>query len=289
MASAGTGRPEPGGTVALKVVLNDEDIEGLDEALRGHYTQSRDGSWHLDAEGIDEHPTVQGLKRTLKKFRDVEPNADRLAARMQEAERLRETLGEMEPDDIQAKLQRLEELEQAGGDATAIQEKLEAQKAALEKRYGKEVETREQALASRDGFIRKLLIENALDQALAKAEVIEAYRPAVKALMKERGPRVIQEGEEYRAVFDTELGEADVMTYVEKWAREDDEAKHYLPASGNQGTGAGSGRGGTGGNASNPYKKGDTFNMTEQARLERENPALAKQLAAAAGVRLQTA
>jgi hypothetical protein len=33
----------------------------------------------------------------------------------------------------------------------------------------------------------------------------------------------------------------------------------------------------------NPWKSGDQFNLTEQGRIVRENPALAKQLAAAAG------
>lgn len=41
--------------------------------------------------------------------------------------------------------------------------------------------------------------------------------------------------------------------------------------------------GGSGGNTVNPFKK-ETFNMTEQGRLFKENPALAKSLAQEAGV-----
>lgn len=42
-------------------------------------------------------------------------------------------------------------------------------------------------------------------------------------------------------------------------------------------------KGGNGGSTKNPYAK-DSFNLTEQMRLETENPELAKQLRAAAGV-----
>ena len=42
---------------------------------------------------------------------------------------------------------------------------------------------------------------------------------------------------------------------------------------------------GNGGGTSNPFAK-DTFNLTEQGRLLKENPAQAKEMAALAGVTL---
>lgn len=57
-------------------------------------------------------------------------------------------------------------------------------------------------------------------------------------------------------------------------------------AEGKAGSGA-SGQQGTSGLPNNPFKKGPTFNVTEQSRIYRENPTLAKQLAAEAGVQLK--
>jgi hypothetical protein len=83
-------------------------------------------------------------------------------------------------------------------------------------------------------------------------------------------------------VFTGELGEeVAVGTYVETWLRSE-EAKAFIPASGNNGTGAQNQGGGGGGGLKNPWAK-DTFNLTEQGTILKSDPALAKRLKAAAG------
>jgi hypothetical protein len=178
-----------------------------------------------------------------------------------------------------------EELESGEGDKDReaeikrIREKLEGQ-------HAKALEEKDERIQSLTGHVEQREIDQAISDALADAEIIPQTREAVKALLKGRGPKVVWEDGDPRGVFTGELGdEIDVKTYVAAWAKTD-EAKPFLPASGNQGSGSGNGRGPGGGHGqSNPWKN-DTRNLTEQSRIVKENPALAKQLAAAAGKRL---
>lgn len=282
----------------LKAILTADEFGEIDEGLQGLYKSVADGRHVLDADGLDAHPSIQPLVTTLGRYKEIAPDARRLKARLDEADRVKSVFGDLDPDDVTAKLERLAELESAdGGEDLAVH--LARQKKALEEQQQKAlaakdtlVTEKEADIAKRDRFIERLVIDHELDAALGKVKVIEDYRPAVRALMRDRRPKVVVDGEdgdeqEYKGVFSTDIGEVGIADYIESWARSD-EAKPFLPASGNEGSGArGGGSGGDRGRA-NPWKK-ETFNLTEQGKIAKENPALAKQLAAAAGKSLQVA
>ncbi len=273
----------------IRVVIDEQELDAIPEGIRAEYKKDDDGRFYLEAEGIDDHPHVQGLRKTLKKFRDVEPNADRLKARL---ERLApwESFGDDNPSEVRERLRKLEELEASGdGKEDEVKAKLEA---LYEKRLDAARKEERERYEKLEGDYNRVLAERKrevkerdLARALDEIGVLKEGMPGALARLKEMGAQV-EEAEDgtFRTVFETEIDKLSAADFVKKWATTE-EAKFYLPASGNNGSGM---RGGTGGGSryhKNPFAA-DSKNLTEQARLFRDNPALAKQMAADAGVKI---
>lgn len=272
--------------MALKAVV--DSLDGVEDAIQGLYTEAEDGKYYLSVDGVDALPQVRGLVTTLRRFKEVAPDASRLKSKL---DRLSELEGYadlgLSADEVREKIQRLEELEASGGDVDgkieALRQTYDKQKAALQKQLEGKLGEKDAEIQTLQSFVERLTVDNALDRALDKVKVIPETREAVKALLKQRGPKVIREGDDYRGIFETDLGEVSVEDYVDAWSRRD-EAAPFMPASGNKGSGAGGGK--VGGSArANPFKT-ETRNLSEQMRLVKENPTLARQLAAEAGVKL---
>lgn len=281
-----------------RAVLAEEQFEELDEVRQADYKKGQDGSYILDLEGVDDHPHVKGLANTLKKYREVAPDAKAAMARLEEAERLKaefEEIGVGDLEDVKASLARLKELEEDAGEGDKdLQAELARQREALEKQQAKlvgkkeeEIQALNQRIASLTAFLERTVIDRQLDDALAHVKVIESLRPGASALIRSKyRPNVTQEVDEegnieFKGIVKTDLGEASIPDFVEKWATED-EAAPYLPASGNAGTGSRTSDGG-GVGRTNPWKP-ESFNLTKQGEIANKNPALAKQLKEAAGV-----
>lgn len=273
--------------MSLKAVL--DSLDGVEDAVRGFYTEAEDGKYYLTVDDVDALPSVRGLTNTLRRFKEVAPDASRLKSRLDRLAELEAYADlELSADEVRERLQELEELRAAG--AKAGSEQIEKLRETYEKRVNATRKQLEEQIAAKDaemqelrGFVERLTIDNELDRALDRVKVIPETREAVKALMKLRGPKVVQGEDGFQGVFETDLGDLDIASYVDKWSRSD-EAAPFLPASGNRGTGATSGKGG-GSARANPFAD-ETLNYTEQMRLVKENPALARQLAAQAGKRL---
>lgn len=288
--------------MALKVIVTSEEYAALDEAVQALYKEGASkelkGSYVLDISGVDTHPEVIGLKKTLAKYRDLgDPDAAKRS--LATATSLQEAIGELDAEGVKAALLRLKELEEMDPKERTKkqQDEIERITEGLKKAHEKELKKIQDEVANlatqvseRDSFIEGLVIDNALESGMTKIKVLDHFRPAVKALLRSRKPKVIREEENgevnYKGIFMTDLGETDILTFVEKWGK-DDEAEPFLPPSGN--TGSGGKTTGDGGTrlhkGNNPFKK-ETFNLTEQGKIKRDNPQLARQLAAAAGVSL---
>lgn len=285
--------------MTLKAILTEEEYQATDESLRDHYKAVQDGSYVLDIEGA--HPATARLEGTLERWKKATGSSDprTVENRLREAKDLKEKLGDLSLDDARAAIDRLREIEEGGG----ADQKAELQRVreAAEKKYKEIYEPQVQTLAQeRDRYkagVEHLTIHHAIDEVLSAIDehgepVIlpgTAVKRAVKLLILESEHRVI-EGEDGRpkGVFVSDLGEeVPADTFVQAWLKSD-EAKSFRPASGNNGTGSRETKGG-GGAGKNPWKKGDSFSLTEQGRILRETPALAKQLAAQAGVKLTAA
>jgi hypothetical protein len=278
----------------LRAVLPQDEFDALDDGLRDFYKPTQKGdAFVLDLEGIDDHPTVKGLANTLRRFKEIEPDATKLRAIKAENERLKGAWAELDPEETRAALERLEALESGeGGKDVAAQ--LESLRGAMERKMAKAVEAkdteilaREQALAERDTFIESLTLDRELDESLAHVKAIEDLRPGAKAYLKLRYRPKVERVEnpetgkaEYRGVVPTETGDDAISDFIEKWSRTP-EAQPYLEATGNAGTGSKTSDG-SGFRRTNPFAK-ETFNLTEQGRIAKEKPALAAQLRAQAG------
>lgn len=277
--------------MGLKAVLTAEDHGALDEGIRGFYTKANDGRFVLDAEGVDELPTVRGLVSTLNKYKEVASSAHGLKQKLDRLEEL-EAFGELDitAEEMRERLQRLEELEASGGDVDekikSLRETYEARMEALKAKGGKDLQAKDEQIASLNGFIERVLIDRALDEAMDEVGVLPETKKAVRALIKsEHKPKVVQEGEDRRAIISTDLGDVSIQDFIGSWSKTK-EADAFMPASDNAGSGSGEGRargGGAGG--ANPFKK-ETRNITEQMRLIKENPDQARILAREAGVKL---
>lgn len=130
------------------------------------------------------------------------------------------------------------------------------------------------ATADRDKYkalYEGLIVSDGLTKSLADAKVAPQYMEAVSALLKAKGVTLNKDGAaliENRPLAD----------FVRDWAVS--EAGKPFVLNGNSGGGA---PGGSGGAAVNPWKR-DQRNLTEQDRIEAQNPALAGRLKAEAGV-----
>ena len=267
--------------MALKPVLSAEEHEELDESLQSHYTGAQDGNFHLDLDG--EAPSVQRLEKALERWKDAAGSSDprTVKKRLDEAKSIRETFGDLDPDEAKIAIERLEELESGEGDKDR-EDEIKRIREGLETKHQKELGQKDAVIERLTGHVERREVDQAIESALQKVGVIPQTREAVKALLRSRGPKVVWEDGSPRGVFTTELGEEiDISTYVEAWAKTD-EAMAFLPSSGRSGSDATSGNGASTGGRKNPWKD-DTLNLTEQGRILRSDPALAKQLARAAG------
>lgn len=280
--------------MALKAVV--DSLDGVEDAIQGLYTEAEDGKYYLSVDGVDALPQVRGLVTTLRRFKEVAPDASRLKSKL---DRLSELEGYadlgLSADEVREALDELEALK-AGG---AGSEKLEELKATLEQQWQRKLDAQKRAnekaieslTAERDQYrtaLERREIDGGFDAALAKCggtgTLPGELRDAAKALlMRKYQPKVVWDGDEPKGIVETDLGEVDIETFVETWSRTDSAAP-FMPASGNKGSGAGGGKGG-GSARANPFKT-ETRNLSEQMRLVKENPTLARQLAAEAGVKL---
>lgn len=212
-----------------------ESLDAVPENLRELYVEA-DGKYRLDADGVESLVDTSGLKTALEK--------ERAAAK--EAKAALKRYDGLDPEEYQ----RLKEAADAAEQQKLQTEgKWEEMKDRLTKTFEKEKTTLTGELERRDRVIEQLTVENEITAAIEKAGILPEHRKAVKALLRmEAAPKVVWEGDSPRGL----MGDVAIAEYVESWAKSD-EAAHYLPSSGANGSGA---KGGAGGNPGRkPYKE----------------------------------
>ena len=148
------------------------------------------------------------------------------------------------PEDVEKLESRIEELQ---GQLS------EAQKTA--KKATADAEKATKALSDAEGFTQRLLVDNGLTDALAKAGVTNpVHLKAAKALLGGQ-VQIVADGDQKVA----KVGDKALADYIGEWAK-GDEGKFFVAAPMNSGGGAGGGSGGSGSAA-----KGD-FGGDREAR-----------------------
>ncbi|AUR88708.1 coil containing protein [Vibrio phage 2.117.O._10N.261.45.E9] len=243
-----------------------EEIPAGYEAL---YTESG-GKWLLTGvEGLKTPEDVSRLQESLRKEREDHKQAKtRLAA-----------FGDIDGDELQTKLDRLDELEKTGGtiDDTKIDELVEARIVTrlnpLKRELAKAVEDKETLEAQNKDYSakeRRRVIGDSVRKAGKAAKMIDSA-VADAELLALNNFEVMEDG-----TVATEDG-----TPVDIWLTDMKESRpHWWPQS--EGAGA-SGNPGGGQGGTNPWSKAG-WNMTAQGKYVREHGmAKAEQMAKAAG------
>lgn len=221
-----------------------DSLEGLDEATQALYTE-KDGKYVLKVEGLPEPEDTSGLKRKVEELLE-ESKAAKEAKRKaeEEAERARE-----------------EKARKDGDHET------------LAKQYEEKYNTLTQQLeAERQERARDAVRSESIKLAASLAEGANAE------LLSEFIQRRLRYDEGKVKVTDAE-GNLTISSIddLKTEFRNDPRYAALITATKGSGSGAGGQGGGAPQGGKNPWKK-DTFNLTEQARIKKENPELARQL-----------
>lgn len=255
----------------LKFIVTNESDLPEDETLKGLYEKVGD-KWVMNIEGA-------APKQQLDEFR--ENNLD--------LKKKLEAYGDMTPEQA-AELKQKESDWKAGNAKTKeeIERQVEERTAAMKTAHEKELEAERKEKERLKGDLESHVIDGELIKAgtelglRSTAHADLTYRGRQQFKLDEHGKPVATD-KDGKILYNQAGDPLSPKDYVSKLTKE---APHLFDP--NSGSGAGgSGNAGAGGNqtAGNPWKK-DTFNLTEQSRLFKENPDQARQMAAQAGVRL---
>jgi len=166
------------------------------------------------------------------------------------------------------------EKEQAEADKAKASGDVEAVRAQLETKHARDLKAVTDRAEKAEAQVQKLVIDNGLSAALDEARVKPELKRAATAMLREGVELKDDDGEPVAMKGGLPLADA-----IRLWA-EGDEGKPFVLA-GNSGGGA-PGGGKAALNAPNPWKQGPTFSLTEQDRITRDKPDLAKRLKAEA-------
>ena len=263
------------------------------EALKAKQDKTAEEQAELDAllakETLDDKEQtygeayVKGLRQEAAKYR----------TKMREYEERLSAFDGLEPDKIQELLREKEEnekkkLEEKGQFATLKEQLIEAHKAELVKK-ATELQERDAKIQSLEAQLNNTIMANEIATAASVAKAINPKLVEMVALQNmnvetlEDGRRVIRIlDKEGQARIDLKTGQPlSVVQYIEEMKQLEEYAHLFAGAK----PGAGSGTTFTfqGAKVNNPWKK-DTFNLTMQGQILKNDPTLAARLKEEAGV-----
>ncbi|MHB8523149.1 MAG: hypothetical protein ACYDH9_20685, partial [Limisphaerales bacterium] len=253
----------------FKVKSKDEVPAGLET----HYVE-RDGAWVLDAEGAAE-------KSKLDEFRTTN------VALMKERDDLKKRFEGIDPDEVRRMAEdkrRLEEAQQlkAGETEKVVETRVKAARGELERQVA--------AVTSERDALNSRLVTIQIDQGVVATATKRGLRATAIPDITSRARSVFRLVNGVPTAFESDgqtvrVGKDGTSAMnLEEWIETQvSEAPHLFEA--NAGGGAASnGSGGAGGgnrSVKNPFRK-ESWNLTEQMKLQKSDPQLAARLRAAA-------
>jgi len=242
----------------------------------------REGAWQLDVDGVADKVKLDEFRRNnVALLKQVDDSR-------KQVEDLRKKYDGIDPDAVKAALEEKRKLEEeAALKAGEFDKVIEARVRAERERAAAEKATLEREREALNARLMTIQVDHAVISSAAKRGLRPTAGPDVTA--RARGAFVLREG--VPIVLDTDgktakPGKDGVapMT-LDEWVEQLAAAAPHL-FEGNAGGGAsGNGSGGAaggGGAQKNPFRKGADWNVTEQMRLLKTNPAVAERLRAAA-------
>lgn len=268
-----------------------KSLDEVPEESRGLYKQV--GEWFvLQVEGVvDPEVAAADLAAKIKEFRDN--NIDLLKKNKDLEEKLKpiEELGGVEGlkkfQELQAKIDADENIKLfTNGRKDEYDARLTAK---MREQHQRELEARDKRIADLEGQVKTLQcdiqerdIKAAVDKACAEVRVDPAYADAAGLLIRQQlkyeDGKIIVLGDDGKEAYGPN-GKPATVTDALEFMREKRPA-FFLPSSG--GGAGGGGKSGVGGTTKNPWKRGPDFNLTEQARILKDDPKTAERLRAEA-------
>jgi len=226
----------------------------------------RDGAWLLDADGIVSQAKLDEFRQNnitltnqLKKFEGIDPDAVRQLA------------------DDKRKLEEAAQIK-AGEVDKVIEARLKSARAEWDKTHG--------VIAAERDALHGRLTAIQIDQAVVTEATKRGLRPTAITDITARARQTFKLVNGVPQAFDSDgqtarMGKDGPMTLAEWVDALVSDAPHLFEA--NAGSGAAVSGGGAAGNRSvkNPFRK-ESFNLTEQMKIQKSDPALAARLKAAA-------
>lgn len=206
---------------------------------------------------------IEGLTKNRDALKDEKLKAQ------QEKEALAKELEELKQSLELGKQKQAED----NGNIDELKQLHQAEIESLTKKHNGELKKLTELNESQAKQLHDVIVVGGVTEALTKAGVMPEFFDAAKALLLQNKAEIV-EGKPM-------LGGKLLDDTVNEWASSDT-GKHFIKANGNSGGGANPSNGFNAGQK-NPFSK-EHFNATEQLKLQRDNPELANQLRAAAGV-----
>jgi hypothetical protein len=250
-----------------------ESLEDVPEMFREIYAE-RDGKVVINVQGVKTQSDFDKLNEGILRERE---------AHKKTKERFRPFLdNNVDPNEAWDRVQRFDELQEIANskmDPSRIEELAAERVNRTKSQYEKQVADLSAELRNYQQREKVRTIQDQVRRALVDAKVVPSAQE--DALMI--ATQVFDVGDDGKVYTKDGVGVTPGQM-PEAWVREmQPKRSHWWQTS--QGTGS-TGSGSSVAGISNPWKK-DATNLTEQMRITRENPELARQLAKAAGVDLK--
>lgn len=215
--------------MTLKAILDSRDE--IPEGLAEHYAEQDDGRFFLQLDGAENSEAIAGLRAALKKERK----------RADDAESAVKKFGDVDPDGLTDRLERLEALEASDSDtATKIQEAATAAKRRADEAWRSKVEAAEAKAETAVSKLNRRVLDGDLNESLQGIGITkQSLLKAARLMLIDRGADVVEDEEGNPVgVLKDEHGEmVPVSAFVKRWAGTP-EAGDYITASEKAGSGA---------------------------------------------------
>jgi hypothetical protein len=276
--------------MAMKALL--DSIEDLDDNIASEYTKKKVGDkevYVLDVTDFSMHPEATALKVALERQK-----ADNKTLKTEKATleaKLKDFPEEFTVDEWQ-RLLALDVDDETEDGKKKKKEIEDARLAAARKQFETTIanlkKEKEELQGKYDTDIGKERTGRAGDRAdtqlsesLTKAGVRPGLLNAAKRMLKDNVKHEVEEDGTLRVFVSTDLGEQEIASYVENWAKSDEGKEFVAPASGGGAEGGGKSQSTTV-SGDNPFTPG-AWNKTAQGALFKTDRNKAERLAKTAG------
>lgn len=268
--------------MALKYKL--QKLEGIEPAIAGLYVEKEEAGakvYVLDVEGVADEAKLKEFRTNNmnlhKQVTDLQQRYDGIDP--EEVKTLKEAIGGLKAEELPEIVKKAKDLEKI------VENRTQAMRVDHEKAIG--------GVKADNERLKRQLSELAINQTTvaegsklglrSTAHLDLTYRARQVFVLDAKGNPVAYEADGKTLKYGKESNPLTIKEWIETQVTE---APHLFEDSKGTGGNGGDGKGSGGGDESkNPFAKGTPdFNLTAQSKLVRENPALARRLAAKVGV-----